>query len=185
MDQIDSTITNLYCDFIDQTHPELVSAPTGAVVQTLDRLEFPNGVNIGQDGYTYDTGLIAAVNQVIYGDESDPDTYPGVIASGDKVFIGPPLLRRVQVSVAVRQVAGADVASSVQAAIASVINSGGGQPIIISNYIAAAQNVPGVISVVPISPVPITGADTIPVQPGEKAVILDINTDVQVSIVGS
>jgi hypothetical protein len=180
----DPTIVNLYMDFIDTTRPELVSLPTGAVVQALDRLEFPTNIVTGQDGYVHDIGLIAAVNQVLYGDESDSDTYPGVIAVGDDVFIGPPLIRRVFVSVSVREVSGSNTTPSVQAAIASVINTAGGKPVPISKYISAAQAVPGVISVVPLDPIPTEGADAIPVQPGEAARIIDIDSDVQVNIVG-
>jgi hypothetical protein len=183
-DPDDSTVTNLYLDTIDTTRPELVSLPAEAVVQVLDRLEFPTNIATGQDGYVHDIGLVAAVNQVLYGDESDPDTYPGIVSVGDHVYCGPPLVRRVQISVAIREAPGSDATSDVQAAIAAVINSAGGKPVAISAYLAAAQKVTGVISVVPIDPVPATSADTIPVQPGEKATILDVDNDVQVSIIG-
>lgn len=184
LEPTDPTITNLYLDNIDTTRPELVSLPTGAVVQALDRLEFPTAIVTGQDGYVHDIGLIAAVNRVLYGDESDPDTYPGIIAVGDDVYVGPPLVRRVFISVAVREVSGSNTTPGVQSAIAAVINSAGGKPVPISSYLAAAQKVAGVVSIIPLSPVPTEGADTIPVQPGEKAAVLDIDNDVQVSIIG-
>lgn len=184
-DALDTNTVNLYMDIIDTTRPELVSLPTGAVVQSLDRLEFPTDVVLGQDGYVHDIGLVAAVNQVLYGDESDPDTYPGVISTGDDVFIGPPLIRRVFISVAVREVSGSNTTPGVQAAIASVINSAGGKPVPISKYLTAAQQVSGVLSVVPLDPVPTEGSDTIPVQPGESAKVIDIDNDIEVSIIGS
>lgn len=184
-DPNNANVSNLYLDYINTARPELVSLPTGAVVQTLDRLEFPTNIITGQDAYSHDIGLISAVNQILYGDESDPDTYPGVIAVGDDVFIQPPLIRRVFISVAVREVSGSNTISAVQAAIAKVINSAGGKPVPISSYISEAQAVPGVISVIPLSPIPTEGADTIPVQPGEKAAILDIDNDIQISIIGS
>ena len=180
----DATIVNLYLDSIDTTRPGLVSLPAGAVVQTLDRLEFPTSIVTGQDGYVHDIGLIAAVNQVLYGDESDSDTYPGVISVGDDAFIGPPLIRRVFISVAIREVSGSNTTPGIQSAIAAIINSAGGKPVPISEYISAAQAVPGVISVIPLSPVPTEGADTIPVQPGEAARVLDIDNDIQVSVIG-
>lgn len=180
----DPTITNLYLDYIDTTRPELVGSSTGAKVQSLDRLEFSTDIVTGQDGYVHDIGLIAAVNQVIYGDESDPETYPGVVSAGDDIFIGPPLIRRVFISVAVREVSGSNTTPGVQAAIAKIINSAGGKPVPISSYIAEAQAVPGVVSIIPLDPVPVEGADTIPVQPGERASILDIDNDIQVNIIG-
>jgi len=55
-------------------------------------------------GYTYYTGLIAAVHRVIDGDPNDRTTYPGVRAAGIKVLVLSPTLRsldtiRVSISV--------------------------------------------------------------------------------------
>lgn len=179
------TSSSIYVDNIDYTRPYLISSSLGSTFQSLDRLNFSNNLVVGQDAYQHDIGLIAAANQVLYGDEQNPLSYPGVISAGDNIYIAPPLIKRVQISVAVRQLSGIDTTSAVQAAIAAVIQNSGGKPIVISEYISAAQNVPGVISVIPINPVPVTGSDVISVQPGEKAAILDINSDVLVSIIGN
>jgi hypothetical protein len=166
-------------------HAELISASAGSVIEVLDRLAFPTGIARGQDGYRQNTGLIAEANRVLYGDDTDPQSYPGVIAAGATINVGAPLIRRVQVRVAVRERSGANTSKAVQAAIAKVINGHEASPVAISKYLAEASRVPGVLSVIPLDPVPTTASDSIPVQPGEKAVILDAEVDIQVSVVGT
>jgi hypothetical protein len=127
---------------------------------------------------------VGECNLVVYGDERDPDTYPGWAAAQAEIDIVAPLIRRVTISLAVRRRAGAvDVKTRVQSAAAQVINSAEPGPIPLSLIIEAVQQVDGVVSVVLLSPVPAVGADTIPVQPGEKALILDPDNDVQVTFI--
>ena len=125
------------------------------------------------------------MNKVIYGDPRDTVTYPGVAAAGAYVSVAAPLVRRTTVSVAIRSVSGAvDVKSRVQSAIAQVINAAPPGPIAISDIVEAVSGVNGVISCVMVYPVPTSTADTIPVQPGEKSMVLDVDSDIQVSFIG-
>jgi hypothetical protein len=167
------------------THYELVSAQAGSVIEFLDRLAFPTDLAVGQDGYRYDIGLIGEVNKVVYGDPRDNTSYPGVAASGAYIDVAAPIIRRVTISVAIRAMPGVvDVKTRVQSAVAKVINGAPPAPIAISDIVEAISGVYGVLSVVMLYPVPTTTADTIPVQPGEKAMILDVDADIQVSFIG-
>lgn len=165
---------------------EHFNASAGSVLTFQDKLEFPTSLVPGQDGYRYNTGLIAEVTKVIYGDERDVVTYPGYASAGAAIDVSAPLIRRVIVSLAIRSRSGAvDVKSRVQAAVAKVVNSAAPGPIAISLITKEVQQVDGVISVVMLSPVATTTADAIPVQPYEKALVLDPNNDVQVSLIGA
>ena len=165
---------------------EHFSAVAGSVLTLQDKLSFPTTLVPGQDGYRYNTGLIAEVTRVIYGDERDVVTYPGVASAGAAIDVSAPLIRRIIVSLAIRARSGAvDVVARVQAAVAKVVNSATPGPIDISSVSAAVREVDGVTSVVMLSPVATTSADTIPVQPHEKALILDPSNDVLVSFIGA
>jgi len=165
---------------------EQFSVSAGSVLTAMDKLNFPTTRVPGQDGYRYNTGLIAEVTKVVYGDERDPVTYPGYASAGAAIDVSAPLIRRVLISLAIRARSGAvDIKSRVQGAVAKVVNSAAPGPIALSLIIEAVQQVDGIISVVLLSPVPTTAADTIPVQPYEKALILDPSNDVQVSFIGA
>ncbi|TAK97623.1 MAG: hypothetical protein EPO08_20965 [Rhodospirillaceae bacterium] len=165
---------------------EHFNASAGSVLTFQDKLEFDTNIVPGRDAYRYNTGLIAEVTKVIYGDERDVITYPGYASAGAAVDVSAPLIRRIIISLAIRSRAGAvDVKSRVQAAVTKVINSAPPGPIAISLIIEEVQQVDGVASVVMLSPVPTTATDTIPVQPYEKALILDPANDVQVSSIGA
>jgi hypothetical protein len=182
----DASLTLYNLSLSPQVHPELVSTQAGSVIEFLDRLDFPTSLAVGQDGYKYDTGLIGEVNKVVYGDPRDTTTYPGVAAAGAHIDVAAPLIRRVTVSVAIRVLPGVvDVKTRVQSAVAKVVNGAPPAPIAISDIVEAISGVYGVLSVVMLDPVPTPTADSIPVQPGEKAMILDIDNDVQVSFIGT
>lgn len=164
-----------------------VSEAAGTVVESLDKLGFSIDLTSGIDGYKHNTGLIEEANKVGYGVESDPATYPGVIAAGANVNIQAAPVRRVQISVAVRRasVGTSDIKDKVRSAIASVVNKAGvGQPVAIGAIVAAAQAVNGVISVTPLSPSLSPGSDLISIQPFEKALVLSLDEDVLISFVG-
>lgn len=165
-----------------------VGETAGSVITALDKLRFPVGASQASDGYHYNTGLIHEVNRVIYGDTSDTTTYPGVAAAGAKINIQGPLVRRTPFAILVRLRSGfpaTDVEAQVRSAVASVINqSPHGQSIAISDIIAQASSVVGVESVVPITKYSV-GNDLIPVQPFEKALVLNLDQDVLVSFVGA
>ena len=165
-----------------------VSEAAGTVLTIQDKLAFPTGFAQGIDGYRHSTGLIAEANKVGYGDESDPSSYPGVIAAGANVNIEGPLVHRVTVSLALRVRTGiglTDIKDQVRSAVASVVNSTGvGEPVAISDIITAAQGVNGVVSVTVLSPSFGPGNDLISIQPYEKPLVLSLDDDVLISFVG-
>lgn len=165
-----------------------IGAAGGTTMTALDKLNFPLVLSKGLDGYSHSTGLVGEAARVVYGDERDPATYPGVIAAGDNVNIAGPLVKRVQVSVAIRArlgVSQTDIADKVRSAVASAINKSGiGQAISISDIVNAASKVNGVQAVTVLFPTYGAGNDLIPVQPFEKALVLNIDQDVNVSFVG-
>lgn len=163
------------------------NANAGTVITALNKLAFTTNISNGIDGYQYNTGLIQEVNRVEYGDPSDPATYPGVIAAGAVVNIEGAPIKRIQVSIALRVRSGApttDVANSAKSAVAAVINGAGVGASIALIDIATAAKVPGVISVIMISPQMVTGTDLISVQSFEKPLVLNLDTDILISFVG-
>jgi hypothetical protein len=165
-----------------------LSVAAGSIITALDKLAFPTDVATGIDGYSHSTGLIGEAARVIYGDERDPATYPGVVAAGASVNISGPLVKRVKVALALRVrsgVSSADVFDRVKSTVASTVNSIGiGQPIAISDIVAAAKSVNGVVAVAVISPTYGVGNDLISVQPYEKPLVLDLENDVSVTLAG-
>jgi hypothetical protein len=156
----------------------------GTTMQALDKLAFPVALNNGQDGYLYSTGLIAEANKIVYGSELDSTVYPGVAAAGAKVDISGPLVRRVQVGLALRATS-RNVEGPVRAAVASVVNQTGiGGAIALGNLVAAAQNIPGVTAATLLSPTYGPGNDVIQLQPGEKALVTDASADISIVFVG-
>lgn len=184
--QTASTQTDL--KFTTQQGYTRITAAAGSVIKALDKLAFPTTIAKGIDGYQHNTGLIAEVSRVIYGDPSDTATYPGVAAAGARVNIQGPLVKRVQVTLAVRLRTGAsaqDVEDRVKSAVAAVINKAGtGQSIALNDLTGAASKVGGVVSVVMVSPVATVGSDLISVQPFEKPLVLNVDQDVLVTFVG-
>jgi hypothetical protein len=168
---------------------ERVNPVAGTVVTALDKLAFPTDLSTGTDGYAHAVGLLGAVNQTAYGDSSDPTQFPGIIAAGANINIEGPLVRRVQVSLGVRVrsgVATADIIDRVKSGVAQVINNTGiGQSIALGALVAAAQKVNGVVAVVITSPTYGSGNDLISVQPFEKALVLNLDQDVTVTLIGT
>lgn len=165
-----------------------ISDVYGAVLTSLDKLAFDTSVVPGVDGYRYNTGLLGEVNRVIMGDPRDPTSYPGVAAAGTNVNISGPLVKRIQVALAIRLRLGVlpqSAISYVRSAVAATINSFGvGKPVVISNLVAAAASINGVTAVSIVSPTYNSDNDLITVQPYEKPLVLDAEQDITVSIVG-
>lgn len=166
-----------------------VNAGYGTVISALDKLEFSTTAAVpGIDGYTHSRGLIEEANRVVYGDEAQSSTYPGIAAAGASIDIGGPLVRRVTVSLALRVRSGVsllDIRDQVRSAVAAVINETKvGISIAISDLVSAAQSVNGVVAVTVLSPAYGTGNDLISVQPYEKPLINDVQQDIQISFVG-
>jgi hypothetical protein len=171
---------------------QAISSIYGTILTVLDKLNFGTGLGVsidGTDGYTHYTGLIAEANKIVYGDESQISSYPGVAAAGSNININGPLIRRIQVSLALRVRTGIntlDIQDKVRSGIASLINNTGvGEEVAISDIVATAQSVNGVVAVTVLSPTYGVGNDVISVQPFEKPLVTDITSDIQVSFVGA
>lgn len=184
--QADTSLVDVKFD--SEKRSGVITSSAGTTMAALDKLAFPTSLSKGIDGYDHSTGLIGEATRVVYGDERDPATYPGVIAAGAAVNISGPLVKRISVSLAIRArlgVSTSDVAGKVRSAVASVVNkSGVGQSIAISDLVNAAARVNGVQAVTIVSPTYGVGSDLIAVQPYEKALVLNVDTDVLVTFVG-
>lgn len=177
-----------YSVFIFNNAPYLgISETYGAKVTALSKLEFPSTIGKGKDGYDYNTGLIGEANRVLYGLESDPVTYPGVIAAGASVNIAGPVVRRIQVSLALRIRNGANKQATfdaVRSAVTTYVNSLGiGQPIAISQIVSVAGAIGGVEAVSVANPTYGTSSDQIAVQPYEKPMVLQSELDITLTLV--
>jgi hypothetical protein len=186
--QNDSDATLADIKFTTSAGYKKIGSSAGTLVQAVGKLAFPTVLAQGIDGYSHSTGLIAEVARVLYGDESDPATYPGVIAAGSNLNISGPLVKRIQLGLGIRIKSGistTDVVDRVQSVVASVINKTGiGQSIAISDIVAAAGSVYGVVAITVLSPSYGAGTDLISVQPDEKPLVLDLDQDISVSLVG-
>lgn len=162
-----------------------INQASGAIITALGKLSFPSGTATGFDSYRYDTGLIAESNKIVYGDPRDNVTYPGVSAAGAEIFIKPPLVRRIEVSINVRVQTGVPfsrVTEQVRNNIAALINSSPiGESIAISDIVSTVNVIPGVTAVSISSPTYDPSNDVIVIQPSEKPFILDIVNDISVS----
>ncbi len=178
-----------YSDIIFSTpaYSTKMTAVAGSLIIPLDKLAFNTNIHQGLDAYSFNTGLLAEVNKVVYGDESNPSVYPGIQANGTNINISGPLIKRVTVSLSIRLrtgVSSADIVDRVKSSVASVINSTPvGVSIAISDLVSAANTIDGVLAVTILSPEYDVGNDLIAVQASEKPRVLDIAQDILVSIV--
>lgn len=162
-----------------------------ALVQmvSLNKMNYSTIIKFGLDSYQYNTGLIQVANEIIYGNPRDNITFPGVGAAGAEIFIRGPLIRRIQVSLAIRLNTGVPFAQTVQTVqntVTALVNSNDlGQPLAISSIIAAVGAIPGILSVAVSFPTYDVADDLIVLTTGEKALIIDPTTDVSVSQIGT
>lgn len=165
-----------------------MSEAAGTILQSVDKLGFDVTPAIGIDGYRHTVGLIEEANRVGYGVDADPAAYPGVISAGANINIQGPLIRRVSVGLSLRirtGISAADIQDQVRSAVAAAINIVGvGQPVALSDLIAAANSVNGVVSVTVVSPAFGPGSDLISIQPYEKPMVLNLDDDISISFVG-
>lgn len=156
---------------------------------SLGKLNFPTTFKNGIDSYNYDIGLIGEANRVIYGDPRDSVTYPGVNAAGTDIFIREPLLKRIQISLAIRTNIGvsfAQITSQIQSTVYALIQSNPlGVSIDLSSIVEAVRAIPGVTSVVITNPAYSVASDEIQLVTGEKAFIANQISDISVSLIGS
>ena len=169
------------------TMSRLINQTNGSVLYAADKLGYPTTLQQGVDGYRVGVGLIGETNRVIFGDSSDPITYPGVVALGAKVVVEPPQVRRITIALQIRTSLGyhqTDIASRVRSAVAAEINQiGVGQPVSFSGIIQAASTVQGVVAVTILSPTYDSIHDVITLTSAEKPMVLDLDNDVSVSFV--
>lgn len=150
-----------------------ISETAGCVISSMNKLNFPTDIQVGNSAYRYNTGLIGEAQKVIYGSESDPVTYPGWISNGASVLIDGPAIKRIQLGFYVRAVGNPDdsLADKIKSTIAGIINSNpAGQNLSISDLITAGGSVDNVISITCLSQV-----DQIPVMASEKTMVLNLN----------
>lgn len=160
----------------------------GSIITALDKLNFSLSYFSGVDGYNYGTGLVGAVNQVLYGSPGDSVTYPGIAAGDSRINVSGSVIKRVQLAVSIRVKTSTpllNIENRVKSAVATFINqSPNGISIAFSDISAAIQKVIGVTSIVITSPLYNITNDLIPVHPQEKARILNLDDDIQVSFLG-
>jgi uncharacterized phage protein gp47/JayE len=179
--------SKVYCaTSLDYSYIPKLNSSVNSTMMALDKLSFPTSVNIGLDGYSYNNGLLGEVHRIVYGDENDPGTYPGVAATPALIDISGPLVKRLYISLEVRLRTGVSIdaiLNKIKSAIAAEINNSPiGTNIAISDIVSAANKISGVLSVTIIYPEYSLGNDLIPVQANEKATILDLNNDISVTI---
>lgn len=164
-----------------------ISSSLGGGIVGQGKLGFNQSVNFGIDGYKRYLGLIEELNKVIYGDPSDPTNYPGVRAGGTAIGITPAIIRRITASFSIRIKSGipfSEIRDRVKSGIAGYVNNlDVGVSVSISNMIAAATSIPGVVSVAITFPVYSSASDLISVAANEKAFILDPTADITISLI--
>ena len=155
------------------------------LITAMSKLNFNEVIIRGLDSYRYNTGLIAEVNKIVYGDPRDSVTYPGVAAAGAEIFIKPPLVRRIEISINVRVNTGipfSRITEQVRNNIAALINSSPiGESIAIPDIISSVNSIPGTKAISITSPSYSSTNDVITINPSEKPFILDIINDITVS----
>lgn len=166
-----------------------INRDVGAVrISSVGKMEFPSQIKKGVDSYRYHTGLMRQANKVVYGEPRGGE-FEGVAAAGAEIFIRPPLVRRIQLSIVVRLNTGVPfikIIEQVRDNVSSLVNSTGiGESIPLSSVVGAVNLVSGVFAVSIASPAYNPSSDIIVVNPSEKPLILDPIADIIVSKVGS
>jgi hypothetical protein len=161
----------------------------GTVMTNLNKLNFPNTIKLGNDAYKYDTGLIAEAKRVIVGDSADVDNYPGYVAEGAEVLIQGPTIKQIKLTLQVRLQSNTpsnDVIGAIKSAAAGVINGSlVGVSIAFSDIVSAVQSVNGVIAVSVVTPNYSAVQDQIPLRGQEKGLVVNLENDITVLIMGN
>lgn len=166
-----------------------INDSAGIIITSESKLGLPESLVKGTDAYRYNTGLIAEVNKILYGDPRDNTTYPGVAAAGAEIFAQAPLFRRINVSIDVRVNTGIPftrVTEQVRNNVSALINSSPiGQSIAISDIISVVNSINGVKAVAISFPDYSATNDVIPINPAEKPIVIDASQDIIVSKTGN
>jgi hypothetical protein len=181
--------SDIYSAVITDT-PNLINkiaSSLGASVSAAGKLGFNQDINFGIDAYKHYIGLIKELNKIIYGDETDTITYPGIRAAGTDIDIREAIIRRITAAFSVRVKSGVpftEIRDRVKASVAGYVNSlKVGESVSISRMVSAANQIPGVVSVAVTFPVYSAGNDLIPVSSFEKAFVVDPTADITVSVI--
>jgi len=150
-----------------------MSQVNGTTISPIGKMNYPEDVTTGVDGYTYYTGLLRTVQRVVDGYEPDPTTYPGRRAVGGAIEILPPLIKRITVSIEATTNEGvnlSEISSDIRSAIINYVNDRGvGTDVIMSEIIVAVMNITGVAAAT--FNVPDPGTERISIADNEKAFI--------------
>lgn len=159
-----------------------INQAAGVQISAVGKLEFNETIRRGLDSYRFDTGIIGEANRIVYGEPRDVTSYPGVAAAGAEIFIRPPLIKRVQVGIAVRLETGIpffQIVEQVRTNVSALINGNPiGTPIAISDIVSVVNIIPGVKAMAITSPLYNAANDTINIGPSEKAKIIDPTNDI-------
>lgn len=178
-----SEIADLY--LTPKINTSKMSETFGTVLTAWNKIGFEEQAFQGIDGYKIFTGPVQVAHRIIDGLPQDTVLFPGVKAAGAIVEVLPPLIRSLQISLQVRPKDGVTLNSIndlVKSSIATYINNlGVGKAVVLSEIIRVVQSLPGVFSVKIISTTPVAeGGERVIVSDIEKAVILDISSDIAV-----
>jgi hypothetical protein len=180
----DNTQRNIFI-FDTKENYTKINEESNTSLSAMSKLGFSESTITGYDSYKHHVGLIAEANKIVYGDPRDSVTYPGVAAAGAEIFIRPPLVRRITVSINVRVQTGipfSRITEQVRNNIAALINSTAiGQSIAISDIISTVNSISGTRAISISSPTYDPLHDIIVVNPAEKPFVIDIVNDIQVS----
>lgn len=120
-------------------------------------LGFSTSLVKGLQGYYYYTGLISLVHKVIYGDDTDLVSYPGVGGAGNEYDILAPTVEEISISLDVTPEEGVSLTqleNEIKSQITGYINNLGiGEDVIIERIRSVVINIKGVKDVVLIAPV--------------------------------
>jgi hypothetical protein len=152
---VQNTTAPYIISFVDSTNNDIdVSGFTpgrDAAIRDWNGLNFSTTQVEGVDGYKFFTGLVQLAQLTIDGLDSDPTNFPGIGAAGTQFEVIPPLLVKIKIIIDVTPNEGislSSISSDVSNAVSEYINSRKvGEDIILSEVIAAAQDVTGVYDV--------------------------------------
>jgi hypothetical protein len=166
-----------------------LSSSLGAFLTHKAKLNLSTAIAEGLDAYKPSLGLIKQVNRIVAGDPSAPIEFPGVAAAGVNIDVRETIVRRIKVGLALRLKTGTpfvEVTDRVKSAVAGYVNTlGAGKHVSLSRVVEAASSIAGVESVSVTSPTYSSTVDRIFVAQDEKALIIDSNVDVDVTIQSS
>lgn len=157
--KITSLSTKAYIDLANQGDQIQISSKlngSDGYVQVTggkanDILQFSNSLAQGLRAYTYYVGLVKLVHSIIYGDEKDLVSYPGVGAAGVKFIINGPTVQEVSFSLNVKLAEGislSNVENEVKTQVFSYVNSlGVAQEVILANIVENVMGIAGIVDV--------------------------------------